>query len=70
MIKVNAAVQGMSGSGDHANADTQDAQQRGGGMQHPSTRHIKMGRANFAHTDRTAPPMPAAPDPSDALGGM
>jgi hypothetical protein len=52
MEKVNAMLSGNQGSGDHANASTQDAQRREGGI-HPSTKHVKMGRSNYAPIDRT-----------------
>ena len=54
MEKVNAMLSGMQGSGDHANASTQDAQRREGGPPHPSTKHVKMSRANYAPTDTSA----------------
>lgn len=48
---VNSAVQGNAGSGDHANASTQDAQARTGGV-HPSATHVTVNTRNYADIGR------------------
>lgn len=63
---VNAAAQGNAGSGDHANASTQDAQAPAGG--HPSTAHIKVGTSNYADIDRQTAMRQMRDDPRDSSG--